>query len=155
MATYAAGASIADSNGNVQTCTTAGKAGTTEPTWPTGSGQTTSDGTIVWTSAGQVAPTSNYIVDSASKPPRIFPIQGQYWPACLYVPNAVAIHFTAGYGTDASSVPNSVKVAIKQLVAHWYKDPSAVGNKNLGDAPQSVDMLLGSLSILDFAPTRG
>jgi hypothetical protein len=46
---YAAGSLIADANGNLQRCTTAGTSGATAPAWATASGATTNDGTAVWT----------------------------------------------------------------------------------------------------------
>lgn len=36
-------------NGHMYKCTTAGTTGSSEPTWPTGSGSTVTDGTAVWT----------------------------------------------------------------------------------------------------------
>ena len=45
---YSKGFQIQDSNGHLQTVTTAGKSGTTEPTWPTSAGATIADGTITW-----------------------------------------------------------------------------------------------------------
>ena len=57
--TVAAGQSLTDTNGNLQTCTTGGTAGSgTEPAWntliPNGTvaGGTTTDGTVVWTNMG-------------------------------------------------------------------------------------------------------
>jgi hypothetical protein len=43
---------IVDSNGNFQVCTTTGTSSGTQPTWAAGYGQTTSDGTAVWTCVG-------------------------------------------------------------------------------------------------------
>jgi len=53
---YAAGALIADSNGNSQTCTTAGTSGAVEPTnWATTVGATTpGDGGVTWTLVGSL-----------------------------------------------------------------------------------------------------
>lgn len=46
---YVVGNLIVDSNGNVQECTTAGTSGASAPTWATTIGNTTSDGSAVWT----------------------------------------------------------------------------------------------------------
>jgi hypothetical protein len=40
---------IRDTNGNIQVVTTFGTTGATPPTWATAPGQTTTDGTVVWT----------------------------------------------------------------------------------------------------------
>jgi hypothetical protein len=92
----------------------------------------------------------DFVVDTSSEPPRLFPNSGLYWPPCLYVPNAVAIHFTAGYGTDGSAVPSVVKVAMRHLVRLWDGDPSLIGKKN-----PEVERLLWSCRVLDVSPTRG
>jgi hypothetical protein len=92
----------------------------------------------------------DFVVDITSEPPRLFPNSGQNWPPVLYVPNAVAIYFTAGYGAAASSVPASVRVAMRQLVRLWDSDPSQIGKKN-----PEVERLLWSIRVLDISPTRG
>jgi uncharacterized protein len=48
---YAIGATVVDSNGNVQQCTTAGTSGAAHPTWASALAATTADGvgTLVWT----------------------------------------------------------------------------------------------------------
>lgn len=96
------------------------------------------------------AQTGQFVVDTSSEPPRIFPNSGQSWPPVLYVPNAVAIHFTAGYGTDASLVPAVVKVAMRLLIDTWERHPEMAGK-----ASPEVERLLWSCKVLDVAPTRG
>jgi len=49
---YALNATITDTNGNLQTVTTAGTSGTTQPAWPKTQATTTTDGTVVWTQGG-------------------------------------------------------------------------------------------------------
>jgi hypothetical protein len=44
----------------------------------------------------------DFVVDAASKPPRLFPNPGDFWPAAAYTPNAVCVHFIAGYNNDAA-----------------------------------------------------
>jgi hypothetical protein len=52
---YVVGNVIVDQNGNVEICTTAGTSAVTEPTWPTVSLGTVTDGTtLVWTMLGRV-----------------------------------------------------------------------------------------------------
>mgnify|MGYP007135454433 CR=1 FL=1 len=46
---YVVGNLIADSNGNIQRCTTAGTSGAAHPTWSSTIGTTTNDNTAVWT----------------------------------------------------------------------------------------------------------
>jgi hypothetical protein len=89
----------------------------------------------------------------------------------LYVPNAVRIRFTAGFGSTAvdpapvdgeitqgagsQPMPGRVQVAILQLVAHWYENREAAMAGGLKEVPQHVQMLLWSMRVMDMAPSRG
>jgi hypothetical protein len=127
----------------------------------------------------------DFVIDTASEPPRIFPLPGQTWPPVLYVPNAVAIHFVAGYNDEAAikaamdayvaqspvptqpqkdnkeaglrqaDVPRSIKVAIKQLLAHYYENREAVSALTMKTVPKTVENLLSMYRVWDLAPTRG
>jgi hypothetical protein len=91
-----------------------------------------------------------FVVDATNEPARLFPNSGQNWPACLYVPNAVQINFTAGYGTSAASVPAKAKVAMRMLVKLWDRD-----ELQMGKGCEAVDRLLWSMRCEDWAATRG
>jgi hypothetical protein len=94
---------------------------------------TKSDGTPVVISA------SDYQLDVAStRLARIVPQVGKFWPTDLLRPlNGVAVRFLAGYGASAASVPEHMRLAMKQLVAFWYRNRDAIGT-----LPPEIDDLL-------------
>jgi hypothetical protein len=114
---------------------------------------------------------TDFLLDNINEPARIFPLPGQMWPPCLYVPNAVRIRFTAGFGDTSSNtktvdgeipqgagsqpMPGRVQVAILQLVNSWYENREAVTAATLKEIPQHVQMLLWSMRVMDMQPTRG
>lgn len=98
---------------------------------------------------------NGFRVDTKSLSPSVIPSPGNFWPGTLAIPNAVAIFYSAGYGEDATAVPFSITLAMKQLAAHWYEHRESVTELNLKEAPQGVDMLLESYRVVDFAPTQG
>lgn len=124
---YEIGDEIQDANGNLQTVTaaTAGdedgtsESGSTVPTWAVTQGQTTTDGDLTWTNQG-VAPEGDFIYDADTCPARIFPMPGQTWPPVLYVPNAVQIHFIAGYGNTGAAVPATLRRLMRYLISDGY-----------------------------------
>jgi uncharacterized phiE125 gp8 family phage protein len=85
-----------------------------DPTDPTGTAQIT------------LALNTDFIVDGNSEPARVQPATNKAWPSALRQQNAVNIDYTAGYGTDGTSVPNDIKLAIKMLAAHWYENRETV-----------------------------
>ena len=117
----------------------------------------------------------DFILDRQNEPARIFPIPGQYWPACLYVPNAVQIDFTAGFDPDpmavashsigsplpnpanqqtsstiVSGVPQMIIVGILNLVAYWYNNRGSAGV-----VPAGIAQIFMNNAIVDWAPSRG
>lgn len=156
------GSQIVDANGNLQvvTAVTEGDedktsiSGAAAPTWATGVGQTTTDSMLTWTCSG-AAPAAGFQVDADQDPPRLFPLAGGVWPAVLYVPNAVTIHFIAGYGNDGGSVPFTLKTAMQQLVTDWYFNREPVVAGAVSELPNHVKALLWNERIYDLAPTRG
>lgn len=99
--------------------------------------------------------SADFLYDTATEPPRIFPRGGQYWPSVLYVPNAVEIDYLSGYSTDANAVPQAVKTAMMMLVANWYENREAASPLTLKAIPNHVEQLLWTHRCMDLAPTRG
>ncbi|HIE72284.1 MAG TPA: hypothetical protein EYP98_20125 [Planctomycetes bacterium] len=68
---------------------------------------------------------------------------GVVWRQPGRVANGIEIDFTAGYGTEASDVPEPIRQALLLLVSHWYerRDPIEVGAANTM-VPVPVSQLL-------------
>lgn len=64
---------------------------------------------------------SNYFVDTVREPGRIALRFGAVWPVPERLTNGIVVTYVAGYGNDGTSVPEPIKTAIRQLVAHWYE----------------------------------
>lgn len=71
--------------------------------------------------------SSNYEVDNIGIPSRIRLKTGKSWtePSVYREVNGVEITFTCGYGAEASSVPEPLRLAIKLLAAHFYENREA------------------------------
>ncbi len=63
----------------------------------------------------------------AGNPGRIVLREGQTWPTDLREYAAMEISITAGYGTDPTSVPGPLRVAIKQLATFFYRADRGTG----------------------------
>lgn len=159
---YFIGDEIEDSNGNLQVVTnvtegdenSTSMSGTTQPTFATGVGQTTVDSMITWTCKGPVPDSGDFIYDNISEPARIFPMPGQTWPSVLYEPNAVQIHFTAGYGNDGKAVPATLRRVMRLLISDGYYNREVSFAGAIGTNPRLVQMLY-RYTIPILASTRG
>ncbi len=194
---YAAGTVALDGNGNLQQAVAPGGTSDVQPPNTIATGVSGSQGSAVawslqvngitteatglqWQNIGPatlnpLAPGSvssnTFFLDQVGEPARLFPgPAGSFWPPVMYVPDAVEIHYTAGYG-DAiplgspvvlnPPVPSpaghytSCVTAMQQLVAGWYENREAVSPLSLKEMPNHVKALLWSARILDMQPTRG
>lgn len=171
-----AGDMIVDNNANVQRCIVGGVSTAAPPTFlknvndvtvevspdPGGEGS----GPVQWRNEGPLndflkggtggaVQFGNYLVDKYCEPGRIFPgAPGAQWPVVMFVPNAVQIHFTAGYGS-AADVPSALKVAIKMLVANWYENREAAAQGVFGEIPNHIAAILWAYKVMDITPTKG
>lgn len=118
--------------------------------------------TAVWVNNGPlpIGEFGNYILSNNTEPARLFPGLNSlgptagFWPSCLYVPDAVQIHFTAGYGNNTTDVPDAIRQAVMQTVANLYETREPVKEDDC-TLPPHVKMMLWPYRVIDFAPTRG
>lgn len=93
-------------------------------------------------------PSTDYTVDVFHTPGRITPAYGVVWPAVQVTPNSVVITYVAGYGTQASSVPEPLRLAVKMLAAEWYKDREPVLTGSIAtELPLGLERLLSQYRV--------
>lgn len=94
-----------------------------------------------------VVTASDYWLDTSPVPPEIILADGLTWPTDLRTRKPGVVRVVAGYGDAAGAVPMPLKLAMKQLIAHWYETRSPVGTLT---APMgfTVDALLAPYRVL-------
>jgi uncharacterized phiE125 gp8 family phage protein len=70
---------------------------------------------------GTAMSTGDYYVDTAHEFGRVMPVSGGAFPTATRTLNPYVVRFTAGYSSESSGIPDSVKTEIKQLVAWLYE----------------------------------
>jgi uncharacterized phiE125 gp8 family phage protein len=86
---------------------------------------------------------TNYFIDTKSNPGRLCLAYGKTWPTTtLRESNSICITFIAGYGSTASSVPESVKQAMLLLISGWYENRESITDKPKSTIPFAVESLL-------------
>ncbi len=99
---------------------------------------------------------NSWRVDTVSKPGRLILENDADWPGeTLYNINPISIQFLCGYGTsdagDGSQIPEQLKLAVKQLVGHWYENREAtIVGKTINMVPDAVDALIGDYRVFNF-----
>lgn len=68
----------------------------------------------------QTFASTNYVVDTFSKPARLSLTYGNTWPTLYGNINDVTITYTAGFGTEASGVPTQIRQAMLMMIADSY-----------------------------------
>lgn len=86
---------------------------------------------------------ATYQVDTSNIwAPRVLPNTDKMWPTdLLQSVNGVNVRFVAGYGNAAVNVPEQIVLAIKQLVAFWFRNRDA-----MNVIPDSVNELLAEVT---------
>lgn len=94
------------------------------------------------TDAATTWDSAQYVVDAAREPGRVAPRNGFFWPVPARALRGLRIEYVAGFGATASSVPEPLRLALRQLVTHWYENR---GDAAGSDAPPSIPTIVTAL----------
>jgi len=92
--------------------------------------------------SAQTLASSVYTVDVQREPGRVFEAWSQSWPSVRPVRQAITVTYTAGYGTGSSTVPEPIRMAVRQLALHSYDSREPVIT---GMTSKELEMALKSL----------
>lgn len=70
----------------------------------------------------QTFSSSDYSVDTGSLPGRIVLGYAESWPTTRCQRNAVTVNYTAGYGATATSVPDTIKSAMRLVLGDLWEN---------------------------------
>lgn len=66
-------------------------------------------------------PNESTFVDTSHEPGRLVLRSGAVWPSPRRAANGLKITYVGGYGDDAASVPQPIRLALMELVTAWYQ----------------------------------
>lgn len=78
------------------------------------------------TGAAQVLDASAYALDVHVLPGYVYPAANTQWPDTDDVINAVTVTYTAGYGDDASDVPEDIRGWMLMVINYFYEQRTAI-----------------------------
>lgn len=94
--------------------------------------------------------SSDYVVSASERPGRISEAYNATWPATRVVDNDVTVTYVAGHSSSSTGVPANVKLAIRQAVAHWYRNRESHVDATMSELPFGVVDLLESEAIENY-----
>jgi len=99
--------------------------------------------------ATQTLSAADYYLDSKGILNSVVLVPGANWPSTeTDRKNTVTVRFVAGYG-NAAAVPEAIKLAIKQCVAHWFEHrETTVTGTIVAPMPQTTEWLLWPYRVL-------
>lgn len=89
----------------------------------------------------QTLDPADYQLDKDSEPGWVVPAYEKAWPDTRDQANAVRVRYTAGYGADASAVPEDLKLWMKLQLAHFWKHREAAAAGGLQPLPYADALL--------------
>jgi uncharacterized phiE125 gp8 family phage protein len=93
--------------------------------------------------------TSNYYSDLISEPARIVLKDGGSFPTDLRNANGIEVQYVAGYGSSRSDIPEPIRMAVLQYVAHLYEHRGDTEAKTV-EPPAMIKSLLQPYKIDRF-----
>ena len=94
--------------------------------------------------------STKYYLDSVRVPARVVLRNRELSPTGLRVANGIEITYVAGFGANATDVPEAMRLAVSQLVAYLYENR---GDMDAMAVPPSVMPLLQPYRILGIGST--
>lgn len=88
---------------------------------------------------------TDYRVDRTQTPGAVRPLYGSTWPSHLVDQNSVTITWWAGYSSDGTSVPATIKAALLMLIAHLWRNREGSAEAALTEVPFGVRSLLDTM----------
>lgn len=89
--------------------------------------------------------SAEYVVDTNTKPGRIYPAWGKVYPTSRWQRQAYTVRFTAGHGADATNVPKQALAALRLILGHLYEHRDENTELALKSLPLGADRLMASL----------
>ena len=89
----------------------------------------------------QTLATSEYTVLTDGAFGKIVEAYEKTWPDIRDIPNAVTVTYTSGYGAATTDVPESVRLAIKTMVADMYEHRMSRDELKVSDNPVVQNLL--------------
>ncbi len=92
--------------------------------------------------AVQTLATTEYAIDTAATPGRIYLAYDKSWPSTRAIQDAVRVEFKGGYGTAATAVPEGIKAAMKLIIGDLYENRERTVVGTIANELPAVDALL-------------
>ncbi len=90
----------------------------------------------------QTIDSSVYEVDTTSEPGLVTLAFNQLWPSTRRIHHAITVVYKAGFGADATAVPDRIKAAMKLVIGHLYEHREEDSEIVLTTLPMGVKSLL-------------
>jgi uncharacterized phiE125 gp8 family phage protein len=90
--------------------------------------------------ATQTIDSADYQLDIKGDKVRLRPSYGLSWPTPRLINAAVSISYVVGEAQV--DIEPLIKLAIKQMVAHWYENREAISETGFNDVPMSATQIM-------------